>query len=96
MSITRNLFRVAAIIAALIIGGAQNQFFPCNKMPFLSLAGGVVTVLLIYATIEGVFTVAVAALSLKTKLLVLPGIVLVGLILATAAGFFTLFTHICP
>ena len=86
MSLTRNLVRLAALIAAFILSGRQFSLFDCNKLPVLSLMAGAVTLLLIYATAELIYVIARSDRSTRTKLLTGLGGVFGGLILVAKIG----------
>ena len=90
------MIRVAAVVTALLLSNAQFRFFDCNKMPVLSVAGGAVTLLVVYAICEVAYRVARSTRSTRDKLIAGGFVLAGGGGLVALTGFFTLMTHLCP
>jgi hypothetical protein len=92
----RTGIRLAALAVAFAVSNAQFRFFDCNKMRALSIAGGVVTILLVYGVGEALYHVASSEPSARGKVGDGAGVLAVGGVLVALAGFFTMMTHLCP
>jgi hypothetical protein len=86
--------RLAALAVALLLSKSQHRFFDCNKVPFLSYVAGVVTLLIVYGTVERTHDVLTSELPGGRQSAVVT--IVIGCIAIGAAGFFTMLTHICP
>ena len=91
---SRSAARVAALVAALVLSKSQDRFFDCNKLPFLSYAAGVVTLVIVYGTAEQLHAVVTSQAPDGKGAAV--ATILNGCGAAGGAGCFTLVTHLCP
>ena len=90
----RTGIRLVALAVALILSKSQDRFFDCNKLPLLSYAAGVATLLLLYGTAERVYEATTSGAPEAKRSAALT--IIVGCIAIGGAGFFTMLTHICP
>ena len=88
--------RLFALAVVLILSGSQSRFFDCNKLPVLSVAGTIVTLVLLYGVAEKTYDVVASEDSGRAKFAAGIKVILVGTVLVMGVGFFTVMTHLCP
>jgi hypothetical protein len=95
-TLTRHFIRLAALAFAFMLSREQARFFDCNRIWWLSVLSGTVTLFLVYACGEVLYRITIADASREEKLKARLKVVLIGVAGVAVAGFFTMMTHICP